>query len=171
MNRDNSPWRGVTPAALHWSESGSPLSDTFDDIYYSQDNGVEESRHVYLHGNGLPQRWQRHSRNHFCIGETGFGTGLNFLVTWQAWRESPEPRPDLHYLSIEKHPLTKQDLARALNGWPALAPLAQTLLAAYPALLAGQHRVLLDDGRVRLDLWWEDAATALPDLALSLIHI
>ena len=165
MNRDNSPWRGVTPAALHWSESGSPLSDTFDDIYYSQDNGVEESQHVYLQGNGLPQRWQRHSRNHFCIGETGFGTGLNFLVTWQAWRESPEPRPDLHYLSIEKHPLTRQDLARALNVWPALATLAQPLLAAYPALLAGQHRVLLDDGRVRLDLWWEDAADALPDLA------
>ena len=165
MNRDNSPWRGVTPAAVHWSESGSPISDTFDDIYYSQENGMDESRHVYLQGNGLPQRWHHHPRNHFCIGETGFGTGLNFLVTWHAWRELPEPRPDLHYLSIEKHPLTRQDLARALSGWPALATLAEPLLAAYPALLAGQHRVLLDGGRVRLDLWWEDAADALPDLA------
>lgn len=165
MNRDNSPWRGVTPAALHWSDSGAPLSNTFGDIYYSQENGVNESRHVYLQGNGLPKRWAHHPRDHFCIGETGFGTGLNFLVTWQAWQELPEPRPDLHYISIEKYPLTKQDLAIALNSWPALATLAQPLLAAYPALLAGQHRVLLDDGRVRLDLWWEDAATALQDLA------
>lgn len=165
MNRDNLPWRGVTPAALHWSENGSPRSMTFDDIYYSQENGVKESRHVYLNGNGLPQRWLQHPRNHFCVGETGFGTGLNFLVTWQAWRELPATRPDLHYISVEKHPLTKQDLTRALSSWPTLAALAQPLLAAYPALLAGQHRVLLDDGRVRLDLWWEDAVTALPDLA------
>lgn len=165
MNRDNSPWQGVTPAALHWSVSGTPVSEAFDDIYYSQDNGIDESRHVYLQGNCLPQRWQHHPRNHFCIAETGFGTGLNFLLTWQAWRESPEPRPDLHYVSIEKHPLTRLDLARALHSWPDLATLTQPLLDAYPALLAGQHRILLDAGRVRLDLWWEDAVVAVPDLA------
>ena len=165
MNRDNLPWQGATPAAVHWSKSGSPTSEAFGDIYYSQDDGADESRHVYLQGNDLPQRWHHHPRNHFCIGETGFGTGLNFLITWKAWRESPEPRPDLHYISVEKYPLTRQDLARALDSWPDLTTLAQPLLCAYPPLLAGQHRILLDAGRVRLDLWWEDAGAALPDLA------
>jgi tRNA 5-methylaminomethyl-2-thiouridine biosynthesis bifunctional protein len=165
MKRDNLSWRCVQAATLRWSEPGPPVSESFDDVYYSQDNGLEESRHVFLHGNDLPRRWHNHPRRHFCVGELGFGTGLNFLLTWQAWRELPEPRPDLHYLSIEKHPLTRHDLARAIAAWPTLAALANPLLNAYPGLLAGQHRVLLDEGRVRLDLWWEDAAQALPDLA------
>jgi len=165
MKRDNLPWRAVQPATLYWNESGVPVSDTFNDVYYSQENGLEESRHVFLMGNDLPQRWHNHPRRHFCIGELGFGTGLNFLLTWQAWRELPDSRPDLHYFSIEKHPLTNADLASALDAWPALAPLAEPLLHAYPGLLAGQHRVLLDEGRVRLDLWWEDAADALQELA------
>ncbi len=165
MNREHLPWRCVQPAALHWDEAGTPVSDTFDDVYYSQDNGLAESRHVFLQGNDLPQRWHNHPWRHFCIGELGFGTALNFLLTWQAWRELPASRPDLHYLSIEKYPLTHTDLATAVAAWPTLHTLAKTLLDAYPGLLAGQHRVLLDDGRVRLDLWWEDATEALPELA------
>jgi len=165
MKRDHLPWRPVQSATVRWSPSGAPFSTTFDDVYYSQDNGLEESRHVFLQGNDLPQRWHSHPWPHFCIGELGFGTGLNFLLTWQAWRELPAARPDLHYLALEKHPLTPADLATALAAWPTLAELARPLLDAYPGLLAGQHRILLDAGRVRLDLWWEDAGQALPDLA------
>ena len=164
MKRDNLPWRPVQSATLRWSETGVPTSNAFDDVYYSADNGLEESCHVFLSGNDLPQRWQGFGRQHFCTAELGFGTGLNFLLTWQAWRAAPAPRPDLHFLSIEKHPLARADLARALAGWPTLAPLAERLLAAYPGLLPGQHRLLLEDG-VRLDLWWEDAADTLADLA------
>ncbi len=104
MKRDNLPWRAVQPATLHWNESGVPVSDTFDDVYYSQENGLEESRHVFLQGNDLPQRWHNHPQRHFCIGELGFGTGLNFLLTWQAWRELPESRPDLHYFVDRETP-------------------------------------------------------------------
>src|SRR5262245_61819672 len=104
----NSPWRPVQSAALHWSDSGAPVSATFADVYYSKDDGVEESRHVFLSGNDLPRRWRDHPLPHFCIGELGFGTGLNFLLTWQLWRQQPAARPDLHYVSIEKHPLTHQ---------------------------------------------------------------
>jgi tRNA 5-methylaminomethyl-2-thiouridine biosynthesis bifunctional protein len=164
MRRDNLPWRPVQPATVNWSEAGAPVSAGFGDVYYSQDNGLAESRHVFLHGNNLPHRWQTHTGRHFCIGELGFGTGLNFLLTWQAWQALPAPRPDLHYVSIEKHPLTRSDLARALSLWPELANLAGALLPVYPGLLAGQHRILLQDG-VRLDLWWEDATDALLDIA------
>ncbi|HDY82445.1 MAG TPA: bifunctional tRNA (5-methylaminomethyl-2-thiouridine)(34)-methyltransferase MnmD/FAD-dependent 5-carboxymethylaminomethyl-2-thiouridine(34) oxidoreductase MnmC [Halieaceae bacterium] len=165
MRRDNRPWHPVEPASLHWNDAGNPISAEFGDVYYSRDNGLEESRYVFLQGNNLPKRWRHHSRRHFCIAETGFGTGLNFLLTWQAWRELPEPRPDLHYLSIEKYPLARGDLAKALANWPALESLAAALIDHYPGLLPGQHRVLLEQGRVTLDLWWEDVADALPDLA------
>jgi tRNA 5-methylaminomethyl-2-thiouridine biosynthesis bifunctional protein len=165
MKRSNSPWRPVQSAELRWSDPDAPVSAAYGDVYYSVDDGLAESRHVFLDGNDLPRRWREHAHPHFCIGELGFGTGLNFLLAWQAWRELGTPRPDLHYLSIEKHPLTARDLARALTAWPALGELATTLLDAYPGPLPGQHRILLEDGRVRLDLWWEDVALALPDLA------
>lgn len=165
MKRDNSPWRPVQSAVLRWSDGETPVSTAFEDVYYSADDGLAESRHVFIEGNDLPRRWRDHPHPHFCIGELGFGTGLNFLLTWQAWRDLPLPRPDLHYLTFEKHPLTHSDLGRALAAWPALREFASPLLDAYPGLLAGQHRLLLDGGRVRLDLWWEDVALALPDLA------
>ena len=165
MKRDNTPWQPVTAAAVDWGDSGEPRSRAFGDVYYSRENGLEESRYVFLQGNDLPARWQQWPQNRFCIAETGFGTGLNFLLTWQAWREARAPVPDLHYLSVEKYPMAAADLARALSAWPGLAPLAEELLQQYPGLVPGQHRLLFEGGRLTLDLWWEDVAAALPDLA------
>jgi tRNA 5-methylaminomethyl-2-thiouridine biosynthesis bifunctional protein len=170
MKRDNEPWRTVTPAALRWDEpdargNACPYSSTFGDVYYSRDDGLEESRYVFLEGNRLQERLRHHQRGHFCIAETGFGTGLNFLLSWQAWREQPAPRPRLHYISVEKHPLTRADLSRALSAWPALNALTDPLLKNYPGLVPGQHRLLLDGGGVTLDLWWQDVNEVLPDLA------
>lgn len=167
MSRANTPWRPLTPASVEWNDSNDPVSSLFGDVYYSRDNGLEESRHVYLQGNELPQRWLQQRGGRFCITETGFGTGLNFLLTWQAWRELPPPRPSLHYVAIEKFPLSIDDMARALAAWPALQPLAQALLSHYPGLLPGQHRLLLEQGGITLDLWWEDVVDALADLSAS----
>jgi len=165
MKRANTAWRAVEAAAVGWTDSGHPVSLAYDDVYYSAENGCEESRYVYLRGNELPQRWQTGATTGFCVAETGFGTGLNFLLTWAAWRNTPGPVAQLHYLSFEKHPLRKSDLATALSAWPELAPLAAQLLEQYPGLVPGQHRVLLEDGRLVLDLWWEDVEAALPDMA------
>jgi tRNA 5-methylaminomethyl-2-thiouridine biosynthesis bifunctional protein len=165
MKRDNTPWRPPESASLQWNEAGDPVSTRYGDVYYSQDDGLEESRYVFLQGNDLPRRWSQHRRPHFCICETGFGTGLNFLLTWQAWAELAQPRPALHYLSIEKHPMSRDDLARALGNWPSLQTLAEPLLDHYPGLVPGQHRLLFAHGQVTLDLWWEDAQDALSDLA------
>ncbi len=165
MKRNNTPW-GPTPAAeLGWTDDGTPLSRRFDDVYYSREDGAAESRHVFLAGNGLPGRWKGFDGDNFRIAETGFGTGLNFLLTWAAWLDTPAPRPPLHYVSVEQFPLHRTELARALAAWPALAPLADELLRAWPGRLRGQHRILLQEGELTLDLWWEDVNVALPDLA------
>ena len=165
MRRDNTPWRPVTAAAIGWTDEGVPQSLHFGDVYYSRDDGLAESEYVFLRGNDLPRRWLNWPAPGFCIAETGFGTGLNFLLTWQAWRDAPEPRPSLHYLSVEKFPLAPADMARALASWPSLKPLADSLLEQYPGLVPGQHRLVHDRGRLTLDLWWEDIEETLTDLA------
>ena len=166
MNRDNTPWQPAPAADIDWSDSGVPRSKAFGDVYFSKEDGLAESRHVFLQGNLLPDRWQRQATGGtFYIAETGFGTGLNFLMTWQAWLALPEPRQPLHYLSFERYPLRAQDIRRALEHWPELAPLVDELLRNYPGLLPGQHRLVLAAGKLTLDLWWEDVSHALPELA------
>jgi tRNA 5-methylaminomethyl-2-thiouridine biosynthesis bifunctional protein len=167
MRRDNTPWYPLDNAQLDWSDSGTPRSVPFDDFYYSSSEGIEESEYVFLQGNDLPGRWNTHEGEVFCILETGFGTGLNFLLTWQAWRQLATPRPPRHYISIEKQPLSAPDMAKAAQRWPQLAQYAQALLAYYPEPIAGTHRLVFDAGALTLDLWWEDIADALPDIASS----
>jgi tRNA 5-methylaminomethyl-2-thiouridine biosynthesis bifunctional protein len=165
MTPDNTPWQPVTPAALDWRDDDTPFSAHFDDVYYSAEDGLAETRHVFLDGNGLPGRWQNPNTETFCIAETGFGTGLNFLATWAAWAELPTPRPPLHYIAVEQFPLAPADLARSLARWPALAQFAEPLIRSYPGLVPGEHRLLFCGGDIRLDLWWHPAERALEDMA------
>lgn len=124
----------VEPAVLCWNDQGTPVSQKFDDVYFSNQDGLAESRHVFLHGNGLPARFTSHPRPVFRVAETGFGTGLNFLALWHAFDTHCRQQPAtgarrLHFISVEKLPLGKEDLRSALARWQALAPLAGELLA------------------------------------------
>lgn len=76
----------ITNAQLEWNEVGTPVSEHFDDVYFSNVNGLEETRYVFLRQNHLPQRWEVFNQRRFVIAETGFGTGLNFLAVWH-WFE------------------------------------------------------------------------------------
>ena len=163
MSRNNTPWRALATAEIQWTEDESPRSPSYDDFYYSTVDGLEEAQHVFLRGGKLESRLSSHSHVTFCIAETGFGTGLNFLLSWKLWREQPLPRPRLHFVSIENRPLQEGDIRRAVSNWPVLAELAEDLIAHYPLPIPGQHRLLFDDGAVTLDLWWEDLAEAIPD--------
>ncbi len=154
----------IIPARLAFSE-GVPWSEAYGDIYHSADGGPGQAAHVFLGGNALPGRWQ--ARERYTVLETGFGTGLNFLATWQAWRDDPRRCSRLHFVSIEKHPLLAQDLARALAAHTALAPLARALVAQWPMPLAGMHRLHFDDEHVVLTLAFADIAEALPQLRLA----
>lgn len=143
-------------AALRWQDA-TPVSASFDDFYFSTDNGLEESRYVFQEANQLPERFQNGQLEQpFIIGETGFGTGLNFISTWQSWLELEQPKRPLHFFSIEKYPLSKNDLAQALKNWPELDACIPVFLAAYPALVQGLHTLDFEQGQVRLSLLFDD---------------
>lgn len=151
----------IQTANLEFNAEGTPVSRDFDDVYFSNDNGLEETRYVFLGGNDLQTRFPEHSRKLFIVAESGFGTGLNFLTLWQAFAAFRAEHPDatlerLHFISFEKFPLTRDDLQKAHTHWPELAPFAGQLQAQWPQAFAGCHRLLLDEGRVTLDLWFGD---------------
>lgn len=141
-----------------------PLSKQFGDVYFSKDNGLLETRHVFLNGNDLSSRLANlKDFEYFSIGETGFGTGLNILALWQLWQQvRPNNRSHLHAISVEKYPLSKDDLIRALNAWPELQPLAQQLIQQYPLPVVGCHRLSFPKERFSLDLWLGDVHDVFP---------
>jgi tRNA 5-methylaminomethyl-2-thiouridine biosynthesis bifunctional protein len=149
---------------LDWRE-GHPYSRLFGDIYFSQSSGIKETRHVFLRNNHLARRWQALVPGElFTIGETGFGTGLNFLCAWQLWRETMPEKARLHFVSTEKYPLGHADLGRAQAMWPELAALSKLLLSQYDAASSGTQQMSFDDGRVTLTLLLGDVRETLPQL-------
>jgi len=155
----------VHNAQLDWDEHGQPLSRSYGDVYFSRANGLEETRHVFLAHNRIIERCQAlPAGGRLVIGETGFGTGLNFLCAWQAFAEHAPHNARLHFVSVEKFPLTQADLQRALALWPELTPYAEQLLAQYRAMHPGFQRLLLDGGRVVLTLMIGDVLECLPQL-------
>ncbi len=140
----------------------TPYSSIYQDIYFSRENGLEESRHVFLRGNDLPARWV--DRPVFTIAETGFGTGLNFLATWQLWRRHSGAHTRLHYISLEKHPLDVKTLGSCHALFPELDSLSMLLCEQWPGTLTGFHRCFLDDARVTLTLCHGEAHQVLSEL-------
>ena len=141
-------------------QQGAPSSTRYQDIYFSREGGLDEARHVFITANGLPERWS--GLKSFTVAETGFGTGLNFLATWQLWRSAAPPLSRLHYLSVEKHPLTNDELARCHGMFPELSDLSNQLLNSLAeSPLDGYHRVPLQDGRVTLTLCHGDVVAML----------
>ena len=151
-----------TSHALSWSD-GQPYSEQFGDVYFSIDSGLEESRHVFQQHNQLASRWQALSpQGQFVIGETGFGTGLNFLAAVELWLKTAPVDAHLYYLSGEKYPLNKIELQQALALWPALSTLSSELIAAYPDQLEAEiYPLELAGGRVHLRLTVGDATEGL----------
>jgi tRNA 5-methylaminomethyl-2-thiouridine biosynthesis bifunctional protein len=163
----------IQTATLSWNEQGTPVSEQFGDIYFSNGDGLEETHHVFLKGNGFPERFASHPQQNCIFAETGFGTGLNFLTLWRDFTLFRQQQPDaklqrLHYISFEKYPLQIDDLASAHGRWPELACFAEPLRGQWPPPFAGCHRILLAEGAITLDLWFGDINTLLPLLDDSL---
>lgn len=112
-------------AKLDW-RGGVPIAVAFDDPYYSLENGVAETEHVFLAGNDLPARFG----GDFHVGELGFGTGLNLLVTWAAWAQAGR-QGALHFTSFEAFPMALDDVGNALAHFPQVKAFADILLAEW----------------------------------------
>ena len=152
-------------AQLDWDDQGRPRSRVFDDVYFSDQSGLDETRYVFLEQNRLQERFAAlPAGGRLVIGETGFGTGLNFLCAWQLFEQHAVAGARLHFVSVEKYPLSHADLQRALLLWPELQPFAEQLLAQYIAIHQGFQRLVLDNGRVTLTLLIGDALEQLPQL-------
>ena len=155
----------LRPAVVAFDESGTPFSPEYGDVYHSAASGPGQALHVFVRGNELPARWA--NAQTFCIVETGFGLGLNFLTTWRAWREDPQRCTRLHFVSIERHPFPAADLAILHERLTEFAALSANLRAAWPQLLPGMHRLHFEAGRVTLTLVFGDVTSALRQLSLE----
>ena len=144
---------------LAWTAEG-PRSQRYDDIYFSQSDGLAESRAVFLQGCGLPQAWT--GRAHFTVAELGFGTGLNLAALLQLWRATRPTAGRLSIFSVEAHPISRDEAARALSGWgEMLGEAAQVLLDAWPDGRRGFHRLDLPGWAATLDVYIGEVGEAL----------
>ncbi len=177
-------YKRIMPAAIDWQidDSGNsvPVSSEFGDVYFSHADGLAESRYVFINGNNLPERLANLAPlQSFTIAELGFGTGLNLLAMWQLWRQLRAIHPHLatarlHFITTEMHPIALDDLSQILGLWAARAPelsdLIEQLLAHYPTLIAGAHRLNFIADNLIVDIWLGDASDSLAKLATNTNH-
>lgn len=167
MSKSKNP--RIKYAQIEWSDQLEPFSKRFGDHYFNTDEGINESNYVFLQGNELNKRWLDCEQSFFCIAESGFGTGLNFLNTCLLFQQfliknSDRPLKQLFFSSFEKYPLNKNDLLKALKRWPCLAPYSKPLVEQYPLPLTGCHRLKLTEFNITLDLWFGDISETLATL-------
>jgi len=151
------------PEPIEWLDDGtpggSPFSPRFGDRYRSELGGLDQAKEVFLKGCGLPEAWA--GQPQWTVLETGFGLGLNFLVTWAAWKADPQRPRLLHFVSTEAFPASAADVLRGAQTHPELVPFAQELQAQLWGLLPGFHRLVFEGGRVLLTLCIGDAKAML----------
>ena len=144
----------VADNGLEWKEGGVPVSCRFDDPYFSLGNGLAETRHVFLDGNGLPAGF----RPGFHVAELGFGTGLNMLAALVSWRAAGVAGP-LRFTSFEGFPLEATDIARALQAFPEAEAVAAPFLAQWAQgarhirMEGLEAEVIVGDVRQTLPVW------------------
>ncbi|WP_454783679.1 bifunctional tRNA (5-methylaminomethyl-2-thiouridine)(34)-methyltransferase MnmD/FAD-dependent 5-carboxymethylaminomethyl-2-thiouridine(34) oxidoreductase MnmC [Legionella sp. WA2024007413] len=158
----------INKAELRWQDT-LPFSTQYDDIYHSSEGAINQALHVFINGNDLVHRWQSLSDDkpsRFTIAETGFGLGLNFLVSWSLWEQYAPQNSKLHFISCEKHPLSLADLTKSLGSWPQLEKYVQQLIASYPVLTPGYHHLSFCNGRVTLTLMLGDALECYEQLLI-----
>ncbi|UWQ28227.1 tRNA (5-methylaminomethyl-2-thiouridine)(34)-methyltransferase MnmD [Leisingera sp. M523] len=150
-------------ARLSWRDGTVPVSDQFDDPYFSIQDGLAETEHVFLAGNDLPARFAPG----FQIAELGFGTGLNMLAAWRAWEAAGQAGP-LQFTSFEAFPMAPADMAKALEAFPAVAPWATRFLEKWQGtgccdlgslqleVIGGDARLSLAEWTGQADAWFLD---------------
>ena len=153
MPPDNQPIKNKsTNENISWN-NGEPYSLIYDDIYYSRAHGILEKKHVFIDGNKLEKKFKKLAPyNSFVIAETGFGIGLNFLCAVACFNKNTVPNVTLHYISFEKHILTKKEYQRALANFDICLLEKKQLLAQLPTVNKGRHQLTFNSKRITLTL-------------------
>lgn len=154
-------------ADVAFNEQNAPISQRFDDIYFSTQDAIAETEYVFIKGNQLWERFQQCQKERFVIAETGFGSGLNFFVAGALFQKFRETFPDaplkrLFFISFEKYPLRPEDLARIHQNYPMFACFTKGLQANWPLPVKGCYRQHFEE--ITLDLWLGDVLENLPQL-------
>lgn len=151
-------------ADVLWRDGDIPVSTQFDDPYFSLENGLAETRHVFLAGNDLPARFC----DGFHIAELGFGTGLNLLASLAAWRAA-KITGRLYFTTFEAYPMSPEQMRRAQSAFPELSEIAAELAPHWQGgaqvitlpdltftLIAGDARQTLATWSGCADAWFLD---------------
>jgi len=166
----------MTSPKLSFKQDGTPYSEQFNDIYFDSESGYQQSEQIFILGNKISDRIKQ-ADDSFVIAETGFGTGLNFLLTLQAYQKLQQESPDnkcarLSYISVEKYPLTKKQLSKSLQALPQLHYFANLLLAQYPEFEPCNEELTelslhFFDEQVTLKIIIDDATSGLTNIDSS----
>lgn len=167
-------WLKADRSQLDDSDSNNqlaPYSAVFDDIYFNPEDGVAESDYVFLQGNDLEERFAEIHKSRkakpFHIFETGFGTGLNFLLTAKLWQQTQqeESQAELHFWSVEQFPISPDDLKTIYRILDVESEFSQTLIEQYPDALPGVYSLLVGHN-ITLHLLFYPLDKALKEIAL-----
>ncbi|MDC3141066.1 tRNA (5-methylaminomethyl-2-thiouridine)(34)-methyltransferase MnmD [Alphaproteobacteria bacterium] len=134
-------------------------SKSYNDIYFDKLNGPKETEHVYLNTNNLPKKFK--NKQKFVIAEIGFGTGLNFLLTWKLWKENRKTNGSLTYISFENAPLSKKDIERVYKKFKKLDGYSRFLLKNIPERCKSTHRIFIKADNINLILIYDDITSLI----------
>ncbi len=134
-------------------------SKSYNDIYFDKLNGPKETEHVYLNTNNLSKKFK--NKQKFVIAEIGFGTGLNFLLTWKLWKENRKTNGSLTYISFENAPLSKKDIEKVYKKFKKLDGYSSFLLKNIPARCKSTHRIFIKADNINLILIYDDITSLI----------
>ena len=134
-------------------------SKSYNDIYFDKLNGPKETEHVYLNTNNLTKKFK--NKQKFVIAEIGFGTGLNFILTWKLWKENRKTNGSLTYISFENAPLSKKDIERVYKKFKNLDGYSRFLLKNIPERYKSTHRIFIKADNINLILIYDDITSLI----------
>ena len=144
----------IQKSSILISSKKGVYSRWYDDIYFDKTDGVKEKEHVYLNANDLANRIKLSDK--LCIAELGFGTGLNFILTWRLWKKNRKPNSSLTYISFEKAPLSKKEMTRVYKQFKELNDFSDQLIQKLTDNYKTNRTIYFKSENINLILIYDD---------------
>ena len=144
----------IQKSSILISSKKGVYSRWYDDIYFDKTDGVKEKEHVYLNANDLANRIKLSDK--LCIAELGFGTGLNFILTWRLWKKNRKPNSSLTYISFEKAPLSKKEMTRVYKKFKELNDFSDQLIQKLTDNYKTNRTIYFKSENINLILIYDD---------------